>query len=66
MDFFTVPTAIFRVFFVLVLSHPRRRVVHFNVTEQPTALRTGQQIVEAFPEHTAPHYLLRDRGQVYD
>jgi hypothetical protein len=34
MDFFTVPTALFRVLFVfVVLSHDRRRVVHFNVTE---------------------------------
>jgi hypothetical protein len=38
LDFFTVPTATFRVLFVLVvLSHGRRRLVHFNVTEHPTA-----------------------------
>jgi hypothetical protein len=31
MDFFTVPTATFRVLFVLVIvSHDRRRLVHFN------------------------------------
>jgi hypothetical protein len=34
----TVPTATGRVLFVLVvLSHVRRRIVHVNVTEQPTA-----------------------------
>jgi putative transposase len=34
IDFFTVPTATFRVLFVfVVLSHERRRVVHFQVTE---------------------------------
>ena len=34
IDFFTVPTATFRVLFVLVvLAHQRRRVLHFNVTE---------------------------------
>jgi putative transposase len=34
IDFFTVPTATFRVLFVfVVLSHERRRVVHFGVTE---------------------------------
>ena len=39
IDFFTVPTATFRVLFVLVvLAHQRRRVLHFNVTEHPTAL----------------------------
>ena len=66
IDFFTVPTATFRVLFVfVVLAHHRRRVVHFNVTEHPTALWTGQQMVEAFPEDTAPRYLLRDRDKIY-
>ena len=66
VDFFTVPTVSFRVLFVfVVLAHHRRRVVHFNVTEHPTALWTGQQMVEAFPEDTAPRYLLRDRDKVF-
>jgi putative transposase len=50
MDFFVVPTIGFRVMFVLViLSHHRRRVVHFNVTEHPTAEWTAQQVIDAFP-----------------
>ena len=55
MDFFTVPTATFRVLFVLViLSHDRRRIVHLNVTDHPpTAAWTRQQIREAFPDQTA-------------
>ncbi|MBA3438927.1 MAG: transposase [Pyrinomonadaceae bacterium] len=66
VDFFTVPTATFRVLFVfVVLSHDRRRVLHFNVTEHPTAEWTAQQIIEAFPEDRAPRYLLRDRDQIY-
>jgi len=66
VDFFTVPTARFRVLFVfLVLSNQRRRIVHFNVTDSPSALWTGQQIVEAFPWDTAPMYLLRDRDGIY-
>jgi transposase InsO family protein len=66
IDFFTVPTARLRVLFVLVvLAHHRRRVVHFNVTEHPTAAWTAQQLVDAFPEESAPAYLLRDRDQVY-
>jgi ABC transporter substrate binding protein len=45
LDFFTVPTATFRVLFVLVvLSHGRRRLVHFNVTEHPTAEWTGGEV----------------------
>lgn len=48
IDFFTVPTATFRVLFVLVvLAHDRRRVLHFNVTEHPTASWTAQQMIEA-------------------
>ena len=66
IDFFTVPTARWRVLFVLVvLAHHRRRVLHFNVTERPTAEWTAQQIVEAFPDDTAPSYLLRDRDTIY-
>ena len=62
IDFFTVPTAKFRILFVLViLSHNRRRVVHFNLTSHPTTNWTAQQIIEAFPWDTAPKYLLRDR-----
>ena len=48
LDFFTVPTATFRVLFVLVvLRHDRRRLVHFNVTEHPTAGWTARQLIEA-------------------
>jgi len=66
IDFFTAPTAGLRVLFVLVvLAHHRRRVVHFNVTEHPSAAWTTQQIVDAFPDDSAPSYLLRDRDQVY-
>ena len=66
LDFFTVPTASSRVLFVLVvLAHHRRRVLRFDVTEHPTAVWTAQQIVETFPDESAPAYLLRDRDPVY-
>jgi transposase InsO family protein len=66
IDFFVVPTATFRVLFVfVVLSCDRRRVVHFNVTAHPSAGWAAQQIVNAFPEATAPRYLMRDRDGVY-
>ena len=66
IDFFTVPTAHLRVLFVLVVLAPhRRRVLHFNVTEHPTAAWTAQQIVDTFPDDSAPSYVLRDRDQVY-
>ena len=66
VDFFVVPTARFEVLFVfLVLAHDRRRIVHFNVTKNPTAQWTTQQIVEAFPFDTAPRYMLRDGDGIY-
>ncbi len=66
VDFFVVPTVMFKVLFVfVVLAHERRRVVHINVTDAPTAQWTAQQLVEAFPWETAPRYLLRDRDAVY-
>jgi len=66
IDFFVVPTATFRVLYVfLVLEHERRRIRHFNVTEGASAQWTGQQLVNAFPDDTAPKYLVRDRDKVY-
>jgi len=66
MDFFTVPTFTGRVLFVvIVLSHLRRRIVHFNIAEHPTATWTAQQVVNAFPDDTAPGWLHRDRDSVY-
>ena len=66
IDFFTVPTATFRLIYVfLVLDNARRKILHFNVTDSPTARWTGQQMVEAFPWDTAPKYLIRDRDGIY-
>ena len=65
-DFFTGPTATFRVLFVfVVLSHDRRRIVHINVTAHPTAVWTAQQLREAWPWDTAPRFLIRDRDTIY-
>jgi len=66
IDFFTVPTATFQVLFVLViLSHERRRILHFNATEHPTAAWTARQLFEAFGLGDAPNFLLRDRDAIY-
>lgn len=66
IDFFTVPTARLRVLFVLIiLSRDRRKVVHFNMTEHPTADWTAQQLVEAFPWESPPSYPLRDQDSIY-
>jgi transposase InsO family protein len=66
LDFFRVPTATFKVLFVLiVLSHGRRRILHFNATEHPSAAWTARQLLEACGLDEMPRYLVRDRGAIY-
>jgi putative transposase len=66
IDFFTVATIRLRVLFVfLVMEHGRRRVLHFGITEHPTAEWTGQQMVEAFWEGGSKTYVIRDRDKIY-
>src|SRR5439155_211041 len=43
----------------------RRRLVHFNVTEHPTAEWTARQLIEACGQDESPRHLIRDRDQVY-
>jgi hypothetical protein len=50
MDFFTVPTITMKVLFVfMVLEHRRREVLHFHVTEHPSAAWTSQQMSRPSP-----------------
>lgn len=63
MDFFTVPTLTFGVLYCFfVISHDRRRVLHFNLTKHPTSSWVIQQLREAFPYDSAPKYLIFDRS----
>jgi len=66
MDFFTVPTVTFGLLYCLfVISHDRRRILHFNVTSHPTSLWTVQQLRESFPFGSAPRFLIFDRDGKY-
>ncbi len=66
IDFFTVPTATFRVLYVFfVVHHARRELMHFRVTTHPTAAWITQQLREAFPYDQAPRYLILDRDAKY-
>jgi transposase InsO family protein len=49
----------------LILRHARRELVHLNVTDHPTAAWAVNQLVESFPEETAPKYLRHDRDAIY-
>ena len=65
-DFFTVQTLPFRTFYVfVVISHDRRRLVHWNVTRHPTQAWVWQQIREATPWGVHPRFLIRDRDRCY-
>jgi hypothetical protein len=53
-------------FCFIVLEDSRRRIVHYNITANPSADWTGIQIVQAFPYDSAPKYLLRDNDRIYE
>jgi transposase InsO family protein len=61
-----VPSATLRILFVmLILTHDRRKIVRFDVTQHPTAGWLSRQLTDAFPWGTAPRFLLRDRDTSY-
>jgi hypothetical protein len=66
-DFFTVPTATFRVLYCFfVIEHERRRILHFNVTRHPSSDWVVQQLREAFPDAAAPYrYAILDHDSIF-
>ena len=63
---FVVVSTSFRLLYVMIiLTHDRRKIVRFDVTEHPTAAWLSRQVTEVFPWDTAPRYLLRDRDASY-
>ena len=66
VDMFVVATATFRLLYtVIVLAHDRRRIIHFDVTQNLTQIWLARQITEAFPWDTAPRFRLRERDRSY-
>ena len=66
MDFAVVSTLTFRRLYVfIVLSHERRKVVHFGVTQHPTMLWVIQQLREATAFGVQPKHIIRDNDCVY-
>ena len=66
MDVFTVPTVTFNLLYCFfIVSHDRRRILHFNVTRHPTSSWIVQQLREAFPYPSSPRFLLFDHDQKY-
>jgi len=67
MDFFTVPTVTFGVLYCFfIIAHDRRRILHFNVTRNPTGAWVMQQLREGFPYESAPRCLIFDRDAKFD
>jgi len=65
IDFLTIPTVTFGTLYVLIfLSLDRRKVIHFNVTDAPSALWTSLQLIQTFPFDTAPCFIIRDRDSI--
>ncbi len=65
-DFFVAVTATFRMLYVfVVIEHGTRRLKHVNVTANPTADWTLQQLREVMGEGTTHKYLLHDRDAIF-
>jgi putative transposase len=66
MDFFTVPTLRFGVLYCFfVIGHDRRKVLHSNVTRNPSALWIVQQMRETWPYESAHRFLILGRDSKF-
>jgi transposase InsO family protein len=66
MDFFVVATVRFQLLYVwFVIDHGRRSILHFNVTDSPTACWVTQQLRDAFPNDPAHRFLILDNGAIF-
>ena len=66
LDFLAVPTITFKLLHVLVfLSHDRRKIIHFNVTDYHTSEWATQQLRNAFSDEETPNFLIRDRDGTF-
>src|SRR4030095_4232348 len=65
-DFFVTITAAFRTMYVfVVLDVGTRQIVHWNVTEHPTAAWTVQQFRAIVPGAQPQRFLIHDRASIY-
>jgi transposase InsO family protein len=66
MDFAACITLTFKPLYVLfIMSHGRRRIEHFAITENPDTVWVKQQIREATPFGKHPGYLIHDNSPVF-
>ena len=66
VDFFSVPTATMRSLCVfLVLSHDRRRILGFAITEAPSGAWAAEVVIRALDFECAPRTVLRDQDHKF-
>ena len=65
-DFFVAVTATFRMLYVfVVIEHSTRRLAHINVTTNPSADWTLQQLREVVGNGEGHRYLIHDRDRIF-
>ena len=65
-DFFTEFTALFTIFHVfIVMELGSRRIIHFNITKNPTLPWVKQQIREANSWDNSPRFLIHDNDGIF-
>ena len=65
-DFFVAVTATFRMLYVfVVIEHGTRRLAHVNVTTNPNADWTLQQLREVVGNGGGYHYMVHDRDRIF-
>jgi len=65
-DFFVVAPATFRLVYVFVIMQlETRRILHFNVTQHPTAEWTLQQFRECVSGDEGYRFVIHDRDRIY-
>jgi hypothetical protein len=65
-DFFVAITATFRMLYVfVVIEHSTRRLAHINVTTNPSADWTLQQLREVVGSGGRHRYLIHDRDRIF-
>jgi transposase InsO family protein len=65
-DFFVAVTATFRMLYVfVVIEHGTRRLAHINVTANPSADWTLQQLREVVGDRAGHRYLIHDRDRIF-
>lgn len=66
MDFFTMPTLLFRNLYVLIIiHHGTRQIIHYAITANPDSTWVIQQLRNATPFGVGPKYLVHDNDPVF-